>query len=164
MCDTVSVGRTSVAFRSMILSLLQSSHPGLARAPIMCSHFPHGNEHVITCLARLVLASCTALELIHEPSNYRLSPSLGIRSLPPATLEFWFDSQTRGTKENRVPPCVQAPGSSRVPATPWVAPYPLMVGIRSPDGLVVGLAPATLEFWARFPNERNQGKQGATLC
>jgi hypothetical protein len=40
----------------------------------------------------------------------------------------------------------------------------LMVGIRSPDGLVVGLAPATLEFWVRFPNERNQGKQGATLC
>jgi hypothetical protein len=36
---------------------------------------------------------------------------------------------------------------------------PLMVGIRSPDGLVVGLAPATLEFWVRFPNERNQGKQ-----
>jgi hypothetical protein len=32
-----------------------------------------------------------------------------------------------------------------------------------PDGLVVGLAPATLEFWVRFPNERNQGKQGATL-
>ena len=34
-----------------------------------------------------------------------------------------------------------------------------MVGIRSPIGLVVGLAPATLEFWVRFPNERNQGKQ-----
>ena len=23
----------------------------------------------------------------------------------------------------------------------------------------LGLAPATLEFWVRFPNERNQGKQ-----
>ena len=34
-----------------------------------------------------------------------------------------------------------------------------MVGIRSPDGLVVGLAPATLEFWVRFPNERNQGNR-----
>jgi len=36
---------------------------------------------------------------------------------------------------------------------PWSssewAPDPLMVGIRSPDGLVVGLAPATLEFWVR---------------
>jgi hypothetical protein len=97
-------------------------------------------------------------------------------------------------------PCIKVPGSSRVPAPPWVgsrspdgwdqiprwaggwactshpgvlgsipkretqprpgwAPDPLMVGIRSPDGLVVGLAPATLEFWVRFPNERNQGKQ-----
>jgi hypothetical protein len=28
----------------------------------------------------------------------------------------------------------------------------------------LGLAPATLEFWVRFPNERNQGKQGETLC
>jgi hypothetical protein len=44
---------------------------------------------------------------------------------------------------------------------PWVG-YSLMVGIRSPDGLVVGLAPATLEFG--FPTERNHGKQGVTLC
>ena len=48
--------------------------------------------------------------------------------------------------------------------SPGWAPDSLMVGIRSPDGLVVGLAPATLEFWVRFPNERNQEKQGATLC
>jgi hypothetical protein len=48
--------------------------------------------------------------------------------------------------------------------SPGWAPDQLMVGIRSPDGLVVGLAPATLEFWVRFLNERNQGKQGATLC
>jgi hypothetical protein len=54
---------------------------------------------------------------------------------------FGFDSQTSlGTRENRAPPCVKVPGSSRVPA------------------------PATLEFWVRFSNERNQGKQGATLC
>jgi hypothetical protein len=49
------------------------------------------------------------------------------------------------------------------PSPGW-APDPLMVGIRSPDGLVVGLAPDTLEFWFRFPNERNQGKQGNTQC
>jgi hypothetical protein len=30
-------------------------------------------------------------------------------------------------------------------------------------GWWLGLAPATLEFWVRFPNERNQKKQGATL-
>ena len=45
-----------------------------------------------------------------------------------------------------------------MPRPGW-APDPLMVWIRSPDGLVVGFAPATLEFWVRFPNERNQGKQ-----
>jgi hypothetical protein len=28
---------------------------------------------------------------------------------------FGFDSQTRGTRENRTPPCVKVPGSSRVP-------------------------------------------------
>jgi hypothetical protein len=28
---------------------------------------------------------------------------------------FGFDSQTRGTRENRAPPCVAVPGSSRVP-------------------------------------------------
>jgi hypothetical protein len=31
-------------------------------------------------------------------------------------------------------------------------------------GWWLSLAPATLEFWVRFPNERNQGKQGANLC
>ena len=43
-----------------------------------------------------------------------------------------------------------------------LAPDPPMVasGIRSPIGLVVlSLVPDTLEFWVRFPNERNQGKQ-----
>ena len=47
---------------------------------------------------------------------------VGIRSsdglvvgLAPATLEFWVRFQTRGTRENRAPPCVQVPGSSRVP-------------------------------------------------
>ena len=80
MCASVSVGRTSVVSRFMVLSLLQSSHPGLARALIICSHFPHGNEPVITCLARLLFASCTALELIHDPRNSRLSPSLSRNS------------------------------------------------------------------------------------
>jgi hypothetical protein len=40
---------------------------------------------------------------------------------------------------------------------PGWAPDPPMVGIRSPIGLVVGSC--NLEFWVRFPNERNQGKQ-----
>jgi hypothetical protein len=32
-------------------------------------------------------------------------------------------------------------------------------GPRFQMGWWFGLAPATLEFWVRFPNERNQGKQ-----
>jgi hypothetical protein len=34
----------------------------------------------------------------------------------------------------------------------WLGSDPLM-------GWWLGLAPATMEFWVRFPNERNQGKQ-----
>jgi len=49
----------------------------LARAPIICSHFPHGNEHVITCVARLLSASGKLFELIHEPKM--------LGSLPPST-------------------------------------------------------------------------------
>ena len=42
----------------------------------MCSHFPHGKEHVITCLALLFLASCTAPDLIHEHDPLDESESL----------------------------------------------------------------------------------------
>jgi hypothetical protein len=41
---------------------------------------------------------------------------------------------------------------------------PCWLGSDPPMGWGLGLAPATQEFWVRFPNERNQGKQGATLC
>jgi hypothetical protein len=34
---------------------------------------------------------------------------------------------------------------------------------RSPLGWWLGLAPATLEFWVCFPNERNQGKQAHSV-
>jgi hypothetical protein len=67
-----------------------------------------------------------------------------------------------GTKINEVlgPSAnVKVPGSSRVPAPPGWAPDPLMVGIRSPDGLVVGSCTSHPGVWVRFPNERNQGKQ-----
>ena len=57
MCATLSSGRCSTAPCPCLLCLLQSSHRWLARAPITCSHFPHGNEHVITCVARLFFAS-----------------------------------------------------------------------------------------------------------
>jgi hypothetical protein len=68
------------------------------------------------------------------------SPDGLVVGLAPATLEFFgFDSQTRGTRENRAPPALKyrVPHGSQ-PRPGW-APDPLMVGIRSPDGLVVGL-------------------------
>ena len=34
-----------------------------------------------------------------------------------------------------------------------VGPSPALGGLQIPAGLVVGLAPATLEFWVRFPND-----------
>jgi hypothetical protein len=37
---------------------------------------------------------------------------LGLHQPP---WSFGFDSQTRGTREHRAPPCVKVPGSSRVP-------------------------------------------------
>ena len=77
MWATVSNGRTSVIFSPCFSPFW---HLGLARAPIMCIHFTHGNEHVITCLASLFLASCTEFELIHGPRNSRLSPSLSKNS------------------------------------------------------------------------------------
>jgi hypothetical protein len=46
----------------------------------------------------------------------------------------------------------------------WVRPSPAMGGLQIPAGLLVELAPVALEFWVQFPNERNQGKQGDTLC
>jgi len=58
-------------------------------------------------------------------------------------------------------PKPEEPGKTgRHPVLKYRVPHgSQMVGIKSSDGLVVGLAPATLEFWVRFPNERNQGKQ-----
>ena len=38
-------------------------------------------------------------------------------------------------------------------------PSPLWLGSDSFSAWWLGLAPATLEFWVRSPNERNQGKQ-----
>jgi hypothetical protein len=54
-------------------------------------------------------------------------------------------------------------GSSWVPALGGLQD-PLMVGVRSPDGLVVGSCTSHPGVLGSIPNERNQGKQGATLC
>ena len=83
------------------LSLLQSSHLGLARAPIMCSHCPHGKEHVITCLALLFLASSTALELIQEPRHSLLSHSSARGKYLAVSLYWsWLIFRTRFASSN----------------------------------------------------------------
>jgi hypothetical protein len=52
---------------------------------------------------------------------------------------------------------VEGPTKTHAPITPpWVGSKK---GSRSPMGWWFGLASSTLEFWVRFPNERNQGKQ-----
>jgi len=71
---------------------------------------------------------------------------------------FGFDTQTRGTRETGAP-CDKVPGSSRVPAPPWV-------GSRSPDGWdqipyqpggwVLHQPPWSFGFDSQT---RNQGKQ-----
>jgi hypothetical protein len=61
------------------------------------------------------------------------------------TWGFGFDSQTRGTRENRAPPCVKVPGSSRV----------LL------DGLVVGSFPWFLstDVFYLFPQKQKRGAE-----
>ena len=90
------------------------------------------------------------------------TPTVGITAIyysPQATVLLPIQDHTARVRPRR--PCVKVTGSSRVPAPPWV-------GSRSPDhgrgsdppmSWWLGLAPATLKFRVRFPNERNQGKQ-----
>ena len=72
--------------------------------------------------------------------------------LAPATLEFWVRFPSERNQGKQAHPELKHRVPLRVPSPPWV-------GSRSPMGWWLGLAPVTLEFWVRFPNERNQGKQ-----
>jgi hypothetical protein len=76
MCATVSSGSACIAARPCPLSRLQSSQLGLACALKICNHLPHGNEHVITWVARLFFASWTAPDANHKPKDSLLSPSM----------------------------------------------------------------------------------------
>jgi hypothetical protein len=64
---------------------------------------------------------------------------------------FWVRFQTRGTRENRAPPCVKVPGSSWVPTPPWV-------GCRSPLGWWLGLHQPPWSFG--FDSREEPGKTG----
>ena len=90
----VPSGKFSMYSCPFLLSLLHSSQRELARALIICSHFPHGNEHVITRIARLLLASRMVPELIHEPKNPRLSPALNRNSAAHVVAAGVFMSST----------------------------------------------------------------------
>jgi hypothetical protein len=61
------------------------------------SHFPHGNEHVISWLARLFFVSCTALELNHEPRHSLLSPSLSKSSAAQVVAAGFFHRTRLGS-------------------------------------------------------------------
>jgi hypothetical protein len=80
--------------------------------------------------------------------------------LAPATLELWVRFPNERNQGKQAHPVLKyrVPHGSQ-PRPGW-APDPLMVGIRSPDGLVVGLAPATLEMGS-FPKREEPGKTGA---
>ncbi len=73
---------------------------------------------------QLCTRSCSNKTHTYRPGSPRWAGGWVLHQPP---WSFGFDSQTRGTRENRAPPCVRVPGSSRVPAPPWV-------GSRSPDG------------------------------
>ena len=73
---------------------------------------------------------------------------------------FGFDSKREEPGQTGRHPVLKyrVPQGSQ-PRPGW-APDPLMVGIRSPDGLVVGSCTSHPGVLRSIPNERNQGKQG----
>jgi len=102
---------------SVFLIYLSQFSPGLLRTPILCSHFPHGNEHVMTCLARLFLASCTALELIQEPRHSLLSPSRNRNSAAQVVAAGLFQfSASWSWSMHLLPQCSVSIKSLRAPA------------------------------------------------
>jgi len=82
--------------------------------------------------------------------------------LPPPREQFCNRScsnKTHTARENRRTLC-QSTGFLAGPSPALGGlQIPLWLGSDPPSAWWLGLAPATLEFWVRFPNERNQGKQ-----
>ena len=93
-----------------------------------------------------------------QPSPHKPRLVVSHSTCPPLSSSPHAHSFVLGTEVINT----HTPGSSRVPE-----PSPAMGGLQIPQWLGsdplwawwLGLAPATLEFWAliRFPNERNQG-------
>jgi hypothetical protein len=70
-------------------------------------------------------------------------------SPPPSRFSLSHTHNTHNTHTPLLPP--RASHTVQQPRHGWEKD-PMMVGIRYPDGLVVGLAPATLEFWVWAPD------------
>jgi hypothetical protein len=85
--------------------------------------------------------------------------------LAPATLEFWVRFPNERNQGKQGATLCESTGFLTGPSPALGGlQIPCWLGSGPPMGWWLGLAPATLEFWVRFPNERNQRKQGATLC
>ena len=134
-----------------------------------------------------VLVSCTSVRPSPSSADLRLpffprTYDARHYMAPQPPWSFGFDSQTRGTRENRATTCVKVPGSSRVPPgktgrhpvlkyrvphgsqpRPGWAPDPLMVGIRSPDGLVVGSCTSQPGVLGSIPKREEPGKTGLEM-
>ena len=88
------------------------------------------------------------------------------------THSFGFDSQTRGTRENRAPPCVKVPGSSRVPVRdgPTSSHWPRLVVSRStcppfpPTFTVLGGPPPREQLCNRYFSNKHTHTPREQLC
>jgi hypothetical protein len=54
--------------------------------------------------------------------------------------------------------------NKHTPAPPWVVPDPLMVGIRSPDGLVVGSCTSHPGVLGSIPTKGTRENRAPPLC
>jgi hypothetical protein len=81
--------------------------------------------------------------------------------LAPATLEFWVQFPNERNQGKQAHPVLKyrVPHGSQ-PRPGW-APDPLMVGIRSPDGLVVGSCTSHPGVLGSIPKREEPGKTGA---
>jgi hypothetical protein len=128
-----------------------------------CGRLVRTHTHTSTCAQRCLRSAHTQLaQLPYPPAPPPTRP-------PFPTTQFRTELSTitnlglvfrspRTLRENRRTLCkstgfLTGPSSSRVP---WLGSDPL-------SAWWLGLAPATLEFWVRFPNERNQENR-RTLC
>ena len=124
---------------------------------------PFFHKHKIPRHSRPVVLFCFSTKSSTHTVRLGSDPlSAWWLGLAPATLEFWVrfpnernqGKQAHPVLKYRVPHGFQPPlGGLQIPR--WLGSDPLSAWWLE----LLGLAPDTMEFWVRFPNERNQGKQ-----